>query len=160
MEKWKKIKCLALDVDGVLTDGHIFQGLNGQWCRNFYIRDGMGLVLLKERGYKLALITSSLSDDIRDRAKKLKIDHVFDNVSNKAEAFKKLLQDSGLQPDEIAYMGDDIIDLPVLEQVGISLAPADAHIKVKNAVEIVTAASGGRGAVREVCDTLLEQGAL
>lgn len=157
MENWKKIKCLALDVDGVLTDGHIFQGLNGQWCRNFFIRDGMGLLLLKEKGLKLALITSSLSDDIRTRAEKLKIDYVFDNVSHKAEAFQKLLQMSGLDASEVAYVGDDIIDLPVFALVGISIAPADAHQKVIAQAQYVTKASGGKGAVREVCDILLEQ---
>lgn len=160
MENWKKIKCLALDVDGVLTDGHIFLGPNGEWRRNFYIRDGLGLVLLKERGYKLALITTSSAEDIRARALNLKFDYFYEGATDKAVAFNDLLKKSGLQPTEIIYMGDDVIDLPVFELCPFTAAPADAHESVKKRARIITSAAGGRGAVRELCDELLLKGSL
>lgn len=160
MEKWHKIKCLALDVDGVMTDGSIFMGANGEWLRNFFIRDGMGLVQLREKGYKLAIITNSLALDIRERAKKLKIDFFYEGQNDKSKAFHELLKASGLQSYEVAYMGDDVIDLPVFELCGLSLAPADAHPDVLKRAEWTSKCNGGRGAIREVCDLLLQKGSL
>jgi 3-deoxy-D-manno-octulosonate 8-phosphate phosphatase (KDO 8-P phosphatase) len=160
MDKWKKIKCLALDVDGVMTDGSIFLGENGEWRRLYYIRDGMGLVLLKKRGYKLAIITSSLAKDIQERARNLKIDYFFENVADKAEAFQTLLNKSQFAADEIAFMGDDVIDLPVFDRCGVSAAPQDAHESVRAKAQFVSSYPGGRGAVREICDMILLNGGM
>lgn len=155
-DKIKKIKCLAVDVDGVLTDGHIFLDPSGEWRRNFFIRDGLGLLEVKEHGFKTAIITSSDSEDIRARAKKLKIDFFYEGVGKKAEAFADLLKKSGLSADEIAFVGDDIIDIPIFQLCGLSISPGDGHPKAKGCADIVTESLGGRGAVREVCDLLLE----
>ncbi|MEQ1664959.1 MAG: HAD-IIIA family hydrolase [Bdellovibrionales bacterium] len=160
MENWKKIKCLALDVDGVLTDGAIYLDSTGEWRRNFYIRDGLGMVRLKEHGYKLAIITTSLAEDIRKRAKNLEIDFFYEGAKDKASAFDDLLKKSGFKSSEIAFVGDDIIDLPVFEKCGISIAPADAHKSVKKRADVITKENGGRGAVREVCDILIAKGPL
>ncbi len=153
--EWKKIKCLALDVDGVMTDGHIILHDKGEWRRNFYIRDGMGLVLLREKGMKLAIITTSLAEDIRARAENLKIHYFYEGAKDKASAFADLLSQSGLKANEVAFIGDDVIDLPVFERCGISVAPRDAQPEVKKRARLVTKADGGRGAVREICDILL-----
>lgn len=156
MVKWKKIKCLAVDVDGVLTDGRIFLHQNGEWRRHFYIRDGLGLVMLRELGFKLAIITSSRAEDIRSRAKNLEIHYFYEGIKKKSVAFLDLIKKSGLNPNEIAYIGDDVIDLPIFELCGIAVAPSDAHPTVKKKAKYITQSKGGAGAVREVCDLLLK----
>lgn len=156
---WKKIKCLAIDVDGVLTDGHIFLHENGEWRRHFYIRDGLGLVHLRERGFTLAVITTSRAEDIRSRMQNLKITHFYEGIERKDEAFRDLLTKTGLKPSEVAFIGDDVIDLPIFSICGISIAPSDAHTEVKKKANFITKNTGGRGAVREICDLLLAKGA-
>jgi 3-deoxy-D-manno-octulosonate 8-phosphate phosphatase (KDO 8-P phosphatase) len=159
-KNWQKIKCLAVDVDGVLTDGAIYLSDSGEWRRNFYIRDGLGLLHLREKGYKVAFITSTDSQDIKARAANLKIDHFYDGIKNKADAFRDLVRASGCKADEIAYVGDDVIDLPIFELCGISIAPNDAHAQVLSKARHITKACGGRGAVREICDLILSKGPL
>lgn len=156
--KWKSIKCLALDVDGVLTDGHIFLHTDGEWRRNFYIRDGLGLVMLRKSGYKLAVITSSQAEDIRSRVKNLEIDYYYEGCKEKLVAFRDLIKRSGFKANEIAYIGDDVIDLPIFERCGAAIAPHDAHASVKKKAQLITRADGGHGAVREICDILLSKG--
>lgn len=151
----KKIRCLATDVDGVLTDGIIYMHSEGDWRRHFYIRDGIGLLEVQKNGIKTAFITSSLADDIKQRARNLKIDYFYDNAPDKGAAFEAFLKESQFKPDEVLYIGDDVIDLPIFKKCGISCAPKDAHHKVLKAANYVTKSSGGRGAVREVCDMLL-----
>lgn len=160
MEKWKKIKCLAVDVDGVLTDGTISLGASGQWIRHFFIRDGLGLLEVKKRGYKTAFITTSRAEDIRERAKNLKIDFFFEGADNKDAAFSELLSQTGFKAEEVAYIGDDTIDLPIFERCGIAISPCDAHESVLARAHVVTTSYGGRGAVREICDHLLDKGSL
>src|SRR6185312_12370883 len=140
--KLKAIKCLATDVDGVLTDGHIYLGGENEWRRSFFIRDGMGIILLREKGYKTAFITSSRSEDIRKRAENLKINFFYDDAKNKAVAFAALLEQSGLEAREVLYVGDDVIDLPIFAKCGLSAAPSDAHPEVKKSADIVTNATG------------------
>lgn len=160
MAKWEKIKCLAVDVDGVLTDGTIFLGEGGEWRRSFFIRDGLGLLQVAERGYKTAFITTSSSEDIRERAKKLKIHYSYEGAHDKNRAFDELLKQGGFKAEEIAYIGDDVIDLPIFERCGVAIAPSDAHLIVRKKAHIITTAHGGRGAVREICDELLLKGPL
>jgi 3-deoxy-D-manno-octulosonate 8-phosphate phosphatase (KDO 8-P phosphatase) len=139
-----------------MTDGHIWLAEDGEWRRQFFIRDGMGIVMLRETGMKFAVITTSDADDIRARVKNLKIDYFFEGIKNKADAFEKLLEQSGLDAHEIAFVGDDVIDLPIFDLCGWSVAPADAHPKVLKKADYVTRARGGKGAVREVCDLLMK----
>jgi 3-deoxy-D-manno-octulosonate 8-phosphate phosphatase (KDO 8-P phosphatase) len=112
-------------------------------------------MLLREAGFKTAFITNSQSEDIRLRAERLKIDYVYEGAGQKGDVFRELCKKSHLKPDEILFIGDDIIDLPVFKLCGISVAPADAHPEVLKQAKIVTKANGGRGSVREICDILL-----
>ena len=162
VKRLRKIKCLAFDVDGVLTDGGVyFEGLpnSNDWRRVFNIRDGMGIVLLHENGYKTAFITLSRATDIRLRAENLKIHYFFDFARDKAACFDNLLERSGLHAEEIAFIGDDVIDLPVFAKCGLSAAPADAHPEVLKSAHLVMKSCGGRGAARELCDLVLRYGA-
>lgn len=160
IKRLRKIRCLATDVDGVLTDGHIWLDTSGEWRRQFYIRDGLGIVYLRKAGYQLAFITTSRSQDIAARAKNLEIHHTFDGAHDKDAAFTELLRRTGFKPEEIAFVGDDIIDLPVFRRCGLAIAVADAMPDVIAESHWVSNFDGGRGAIREVCDLLLKHGAL
>jgi 3-deoxy-D-manno-octulosonate 8-phosphate phosphatase (KDO 8-P phosphatase) len=157
--KLKKIKLLVMDVDGVLTDCRIFMDSDGEWKRFFSIRDGYGLKLLMEAGYKTAIITGSRAKDIRDRAQALKIDYLIEGTLDKLPAFEQLLKDSGLRAEEAAFVGDDLFDIPVLKKVGFAATVPDAMESVKDIVHYTTQRPAGNGAVREICDALLKYGA-
>jgi 3-deoxy-D-manno-octulosonate 8-phosphate phosphatase (KDO 8-P phosphatase) len=118
VKKLKPIKMLVLDVDGVLTDCRIFMDSNGEWKRFFSIRDGVGIKLLHEAGYKLAIITGTKSADIQARAKVLSIDYFYEGALDKKPSFERLQKESGISSAEMAYMGDDIFDIPLLASVG------------------------------------------
>lgn len=159
VSKLRNIKMLVLDVDGVLTDCRIWMDPNGEWRRAFNLRDGAGIVRLIERGYKVAVITASKAEDIRMRVKHLGIHYYYEGSINKVPAFEKLQQESGLAPQEMAYMGDDFFDIPLLQRVAFAATVADAAEEVKPHVHYITERKGGRGAVREICDYLFKYGA-
>lgn len=159
-QKIQKIKMLALDVDGILTDCRIWYDGQGQWRRFFSIRDGAGIKRLIDHGYQLAIITGSQSEDIRERAKSLKIHYLFEGALDKVPSFQKLIEQSKLKPAEIAYMGDDYFDIPLLEKVGFSATVPEAMAEVISVVDYVCRRPGGNGAVREVCDLIFKYGAL
>lgn len=150
---------LVLDVDGVLTDCRIFLDADGQWKRFFSIRDGYGIARLIAAGYKTAFITGSTSKDIEARAKVLGIHYFYQGSLDKIPAFEKILQDTGFSADEVAYMGDDLFDIPVLERVGFSATVPEAMESVLQMVHYTTRRPGGNGAVREVCDLIFQFGA-
>ena len=152
------IRCLAVDVDGVLTDGQVFYGGQGEWIRKYFIRDGIGLMTLKEQGFRTAFITRSRAEDIRLRAERLQVDFIAEGVKDKTEAFSQLLSKFDLKAEQVLYVGDDIIDLPIFEICGFSVAPSDAHESVAKRADWISSKPGGFGAVREVCDLLLEWG--
>jgi len=154
----REIKLLLLDVDGVLTDGSIIYTHSGTEMKAFSTKDGFGIRLLQEAGVEVGVITARSSEAVQRRAQDLKLAHVYQGVRNKIEAFDKILSEQGLSAQEIAYMGDDWLDLPLLIRVGLSAAPADAVAEVRESVHYVTASPGGRGAVREICDLLLKEG--
>lgn len=154
-EKLKKIKMLILDVDGVMTDGRIIMDSEGRETKNFYVRDGHGLVMIQRYGIQVAILTGRTSAVVDHRARDLKITEVYQGALNKKEVFNRILQKNNLTPDVIAYMGDDIVDIPVLKLAGFSAAVADATDLVKKTVDYVTVNRGGQGAVREICDMLL-----
>ena len=158
ISRLRKIKMLLLDVDGILTDCRIWMDTNGEWRRFFSIRDGVGIKLLIENGYQLGLITGSKAEDIRARVKSLGIHYHYEGSLDKEPAFLDIKKRSGFQDSEIAYMGDDFFDLPILNRVGFSATVPDAMEQVKKSVHYVTSRPGGHGAVREVCDYLLEYG--
>jgi 3-deoxy-D-manno-octulosonate 8-phosphate phosphatase (KDO 8-P phosphatase) len=152
----KKIKLLATDVDGVLTDAGMYYSDNGDEMKKFNTRDGMGMTLLREQGIKVAIITREDSHIVERRAMKLKITDVFQGSRDKVVSMEVLLKRHNLQWDEAAYIGDDVNDLGVLKRVGFSAAPADAAVQNKSVVHYITKKKGGEGCVRELCDMLLE----
>lgn len=153
----KKIKLLVLDVDGVLTDCKIWMHSPGVWRRFFSIRDGVGIKELMSSGVRIAIITGSTSEDIRERAKSLQIEFLYEGAMDKEPSFQDLLQQTGLSVDEVAYMGDDIYDIPLLRRVGFAATVPEAVEEVLVNSHYVTKRPGGNGAVREVCDLIRSQ---
>ena len=160
IERAKKIKVLVLDVDGVLTDGRIIYGNYGDEIKNFDVNDGLGLLLMKRAGVKRVILTAKASKVVTKRAKELKIDKVYHNFHYKIEALKKILKTFKVTNDQVCFVGDEVIDIPVLKRIGLAVCPPNAMEEVKSFVHLTTEKPGGRGAVREVCDFILKaQGA-
>ena len=156
IDKLKKIKILILDVDGVLTDGRIIMDDSGREIKHFDVRDGHGLKIIQRYGIKVILLTGRQSEVVKHRARDLGIKEIYQKVFNKKEVLEKILRKHRLEAGEVAFVGDDIIDIPVLRAVGFSAAVADALAIVKKSVDYVTKYNGGCGAVREVCEMLLQ----
>ncbi len=155
LDKLKKVKMLLLDVDGVMTDGGIIMDSEGRESKKFNVRDGHGLVMIQRHGIAVGILTGRTSAVVDHRARDLKITEVYQGALNKKEVFQKILEKNNLTPSDIAYMGDDIVDIPVLKIVGFAAAVADAHDLVKKTVHHITVHKGGEGAVREICEMLL-----
>ncbi len=151
-----KIKLLVLDVDGVLTDGGIILDNEGNEFKSFNVRDGHGLVMLKKAGVKVAIISGRNSKVVDRRASELGITEVYQRSHNKITAYQELLSKFGVAAEEVAYIGDDVVDVPLFKRVGLAVAVADAAEEAKEAALFVTKARGGRGAVREICDLILK----
>ncbi len=149
------IRMLVLDVDGVLTDGSLYFDSSGNEMKAFSTRDGLGLRYLQLCGIELALITGRQSKIVDRRAEQLGIKHVYQGQNDKLDAFNHLLEKTGFDEQQVCYAGDDWIDLPVLERVGLAVTVADADNIVKNSVHWVTSLGGGKGAVREICNLIL-----
>lgn len=149
------IRLLLLDVDGVLTDGRIVYGSDGLELKAFDVKDGHGLKLLQRAGIAVGIITGRKSDVVERRAAELEVAYLYQGAKDKLVPYAEILRLSGLNDAQVAYMGDDLIDLPILRRVGFSASVSDAHDEVKSRVDYVTVRPGGRGAVREVCDHLL-----
>lgn len=149
------VKLAIFDVDGVLTDGALILGPNGQEFKNFYVRDGLGLVMLRSTGVELAIITGRESTVVTERMAALGIEHVLQGQSDKAQALDKLLDDLNVDARTVCYVGDDLPDLPVMMRVGLPVAVADAHSELIKHAAWKTEAKGGAGAVREVCEMIL-----
>jgi len=152
----KKIKLLILDVDGVLTDGSIILDNYGNELKSFHVRDGHGIKMLMKAGIHVALITGRQSKVVEIRAHELGIRDVFQKCYDKKIAYDELAEKYSLDNSEIAYIGDDIIDIPVLKRSGLSVVVADADQETKAFAHLITTKEGGRGAVREFCDILLQ----
>jgi len=157
-DKLEKIKLLLLDVDGVLTDGRITYDNHGNEFKSFDVKDGHGLKLLQRAGIVVGIITGRQSDLVSRRAAELGIEIVYQGALRKLDPYLEILDSLGLTDTQVAYIGDDLIDLPVLRRVGFSATVGDAHPDVLPLVDYVTQRSGGRGAVREICDLLLKSG--
>ena len=152
----EQIKLLVLDVDGVLTDGSIILDSGDNELKAFHVRDGHGVKMLMSAGINVAIITGRSSKVVERRAKELGISEVFQKCHDKAIAYRKLADKYSLQDSEIAYVGDDIVDISVLRMCGFPVAVSDAEDEVKNFAQMITKKGGGRGAVREVCNFLLK----
>jgi len=161
LEKAAQIKLVVFDVDGVLTDGGLFFGDDGQEYKAFYSRDGLGMKLLQQTGVEIAVITARNSKVVEHRMSNLGIKHVYQGKLNKLEAFHDLLKRLGVRAQQTAYTGDDVVDLPVMQSAGLAIAVQDAHPLVKQHAHWVTQHNGGRGAARDVCELIMQaQGTL
>lgn len=154
--KIQKIKLLALDVDGVLTDGRIVVDGDGRETKFFDVQDGFGLVLFQKAGHKTAIISARAAGAVTARANDLKIDRICQDAYPKIHAYQELLEDFKLKDEEVCFIGDDLPDLVILKRVGFSVSVPEAAAEVKGAVHYVTAKRGGRGAVREVVELILK----
>lgn len=155
-EAAKNIKLLILDVDGVLTNGSIILDNEGNEFKVFHVRDGQGIKMLEKAGIKVAIITGRQSKAVERRAQELGITEVHQSCHVKSRTYEHLIKKMGITDKEVAYIGDDIADIPILKRVGLSVAVADATEETKAAAMIITKNGGGKGAVREVCDLILK----
>lgn len=160
IDRVKPLRLIAFDVDGILTDNHVWMLQPGEWRRTFSIRDGYGIQMLIEKGYQIAFITGSRSDDVKERAKVLKIHYFYEGTLNKLPAYEEIKQKTGFKDEQILYMGDDFFDIPLIEKAGLGITVPDASQKVRDAANYITQKNGGFGAVREVCEIVLEYGSL
>ncbi len=155
LERARAVRLLLLDVDGVLTDGGLRYDDGGGEAKTFHVHDGHGLKMLQAQGVPVGIITSRQSPLLARRAAELSIAHLQQGASDKRTAYEALVSDLGLDALTVAYVGDDVIDLPVMSRVGLAVAVADAHPEVRARAHWITRNPGGHGAVREVCDLLL-----
>ncbi len=151
------LKMLVMDVDGVLTDGGIILDQNGDELKKFHVHDGGWIRIWGREGLKSAIITGRQCPAVAHRAMSLQIDYIYQNATKKLPVFEQLIEESGIQPEQMAYIGDDVFDLPVMRRVGFSAAVADAFDEVRNVADYVTTLPGGRGAVRELIVYLLKR---
>jgi 3-deoxy-D-manno-octulosonate 8-phosphate phosphatase (KDO 8-P phosphatase) len=156
--KLAAIKLLLLDVDGVLTDGRITYDNRGNELKSFDVKDGHGLKLLQRAGIAIGIITGRQSELVARRAAELGIEILYQGALRKLDPYLEILEQLGLDDRQVAYVGDDLIDLPVLRRVGFSATVSDAHPELTPLVDYVAGRPGGRGAVREICDLLLKGG--
>ncbi len=154
--KAAKIEMIVLDNDGVLTDGKVWVDSNGSESKAYNIRDGFGVILGRMSGIIFAIITGIKSKIVESRAERLRIEEVHEGLTEKAEILEGIAEKYNLSLDQIAYMGDDLIDLRVMSIVGLGTCPANAHPEVKNAADWISNFDGGRGAVRELVDLILK----
>ncbi|MCE9687084.1 3-deoxy-manno-octulosonate-8-phosphatase KdsC [Shewanella sp. AS16] len=154
-QRAQKIKLLICDVDGVFSDGRIYMSNNGEELKAFHTRDGYGVRSLLSSGFNLAVITGRNSKIVENRMTALGISHIYQGIDDKFVPYRELLERYEVQPEEVAYIGDDIVDLPVMKAVGLAVCVADGHPYVRQHAHMVTHIQGGHGALRELTDLLL-----
>jgi 3-deoxy-D-manno-octulosonate 8-phosphate phosphatase (KDO 8-P phosphatase) len=155
-ERCAPIELLVVDVDGVLTDGAIVVDDRGVESKNFHVRDGLAFSLWHRAGKRSAILSGRRAEVVNRRAAELKIGHIYQGLADKGAPFRSLLGELGLEARQACFVGDDLVDLPVLHAVGLAACPADAVAEVQDNAHLVTAAAGGRGAVREVIEAILK----
>ncbi len=155
IQKAENIKLLILDVDGVLTDGKLFFDDQGREYKSFHARDGHGIKLLRRTGVEVAVISGRKSNSVELRMRSLGIEYLYQGHEDKIGAFNEIIDSLSIGADQTAYVGDDLLDLPVMSRVGLSIAVNDANFAVKEFADWCTDHSGGCGAVREVCDLIM-----
>jgi 3-deoxy-D-manno-octulosonate 8-phosphate phosphatase (KDO 8-P phosphatase) len=154
-DKAKNIKVLVLDIDGVMTDGKMHYTNNGDEFKSFDVTDGLGIILAQKHGLKCAILTAKESNIVAKRAKDLGIEQVYQGYHFKIEVLDDIKKAFDVTAEEICFVGDDIIDIPVLKKIGLSVAVKNARAEVKREVDYITQVAGGYGAVREVCELIL-----
>ena len=155
-KKLAAIKLLLLDVDGVLTQGDIVYDDDGRQIKAFNVKDGLGLRLLKTAGIEVGVVTGRRSEALYHRCKDLDITLIFDHIKDKVAVLEELIQEGQYHPENIAFVGDDLPDLPIMKRVGLAVAVADACEPVRACADIITGAAGGNGAVREICEQIIK----
>ncbi len=155
-EKVKSVSFLILDVDGVLTDGRIIINDLGNETKQFHVRDGHGLKLLMRVGIEVIILTGRTSQVVEHRARELGIEEIHQGAKNKLDVLQEIMAKRGISGEHIAYIGDDIVDIPVFRKVGFAVAVADASEDAKEAADYITKNGGGKGAVREICELILK----
>ncbi len=161
LQRAKKIKLIVFDVDGVLTDGSLFYGDQGEEYKAFYSKDGLGMKLLMRTGVQIGIITARKSQLVKHRMDSLGIEHLYQGRLDKLNAFDDLLKKLNLSYEQTAFVGDDVVDLPVMNKVGLSITVDDAHPLVKEQAHWQTPLPGGRGAARNACELIMQaQGTL
>jgi 3-deoxy-D-manno-octulosonate 8-phosphate phosphatase (KDO 8-P phosphatase) len=156
LERLKRIKALIVDIDGVMTDGRIIYSIYGDELKFFDVQDGFGLSLLNKAGIKTIIVTAKKSRIVKMRARDMKVTRVYQGFMDKLKPYNDILKRYRLKPEEICFIGDDLIDIPVLKRVGFAVAVPNAVEEVKKSAHFVTSKYGGRGAVREICDMILK----
>jgi len=156
LQKAKQLKLLILDVDGVLTDGRLFFDAQGGEYKSFHARDGHGIKLLRQTGVEVAVISGRKSQSVALRMQALGVEYVYQGHENKIAAFEEIIQSMGISPEQAAHVGDDLLDLPIMLRAGLSIAVSDANFAVKEYADWCTETAGGLGAVREVCDFIMQ----
>ncbi|AXF84779.1 3-deoxy-D-manno-octulosonate 8-phosphate phosphatase KdsC [Ephemeroptericola cinctiostellae] len=151
----RNVRLLILDVDGVLTTGYLDYDAQGEMVKSFYVQDGLGIQLLRQMGIPIAIISGRDSKVTAARAKDLKIDFLMQGAQDKGAALKQLMIDAQVTPQQCAYMGDDVIDLPILRAVGFASSVPNGHVLAQRAAHWVSSSSGGAGAVRELAELIL-----
>ncbi|WP_457668385.1 3-deoxy-manno-octulosonate-8-phosphatase KdsC [Thiolapillus sp.] len=156
LEKAAQIKLVIFDVDGVLTDGSLYLGDDGQEYKAFNSLDGHGMVMLQQTGVQIGIITGRTSKVVEIRMNSLGIQHLYQGQRDKRPAYSELKEQLGLDDSQIAYVGDDVVDLPVMSRVGLAIAVQDAHAFAMQHAHWITPSPGGKGAAREVCELIME----
>ena len=154
--KFKKIKLIISDVDGVLSDGKIYLTESGDEIKSFNVKDGCGIVSILKQGIEFAVITGRFSNILKKRMSGLNVKYVYQGVKDKVDSYNHLISKLQLTPEETLYIGDDVIDLPILALVGVSVAVHDSHPLLLSEVDLITQNPGGSGAVREITDIVLQ----
>ena len=161
IERMRAVKAIIFDVDGVLTDGGLIVGSQGEEYKRFHSRDGHGIKMLQSTGVAIAIITGRDSTIVAHRCAELGIDHVYQGCRDKRPAFAELQSTLGLAPAQFAYMGDDVVDLPVMHRVGVAMSVADGHPFVHKHAHWISQSPGGQGAARQACEAIMQaQGTL
>ena len=156
LDKARSIQLIAFDVDGVLTDGSLILGDKGDEYKIFHAHDGLGLVMLRNAGLEIAVISARSSPIVEERMAALGIDYVYQGQSDKQTALKNLMQKLNVNKEETAFVGDDLVDLPAMSLTGLAIAVANAQPLVREKADWVTSNGGGHGAVREICEMILQ----
>lgn len=156
VQRASAIRLAVFDVDGVMTDGRLFRDDRGQELKAFYSRDGLGIKALINNGIRVGVLTARSSPLVDARMAELGIDLLLQGREDKAEAFDELMARAGVTPDQTSYAGDDLVDWPAMSRAALNFAPADADPWIRQHADWITGAAGGRGAVREICELLLE----
>jgi len=156
LRKLARVRLLSLDVDGVMTDGGLYYTDDGRISRKYNVKDGVGIKRAMDAGIQIVIISAGVSGSVSERAEILGIEHVFTGVENKRAVLEMLCDELGIGFEEVAHMGDDLNDVPLLQAVGCPIAVADAQPEAWDAALIITEQNGGNGAIREICDVLVK----